>query len=311
MDKLAFAIDMDPLVFRMKNAIRPGNTSPTQEKITLSNTGDMVKYLEKLKEMMKWYEGIRLEQGNNKVRAKGIGCFWKTSNSPTDAESGALITINTDGSLNLNCGVVEMGPGMKTTLAQILAEKMNMDINRIHVVMDVDTRSSPRHWKTVASMTTHMAGRAVLNAAEDIIDQLRHTASFVLHASVEDPEVGGEKVYVRDDPGYYIHFKDIVHGFKLEGGNTIGSQVMGRGSFVMRHLSQLEHETGKGETGPYWTVGAQAVEVELDTKEFTYRILKAATVLDAGKIINPKSARGVVTGGMYRNSFWNSLQPNR
>ena len=298
MDKLAFALGMDSLELRHKNAIRPENTSPTQVKITLSNTGDMPKCIEKLRELINWDEGPRIELGNNKVRAKGIGCFWKTSNSPTDAESGAIVTFNSDGSLNLNCGAVEFGPGMNTTLAQILAERLNMDIKRINVVMDVDTKSSPKHWKTVASMTTFMVGRAVLNAADDLIKQLRASASYILNCSPEELEIAGERIYLKDDPTNYVDFKDIVHGHKHPNGNAVGGQIIGRGSYVVRHLTKLDPETGKGRPGPAWSVGAQAVEVEFDTKEYTFRLVKAATVVDAGKVINPKSARGAVTGGM-------------
>ena len=50
--------------------------------------------------------------------------------------------------------------------------------------------------------------------------------------------------------------------------------------------------------GPAWTVGAQAVEVEFDRKEYSYRLLNATTVIDAGKVLNPKTARGLITGGM-------------
>ncbi|SNS96830.1 CO or xanthine dehydrogenase, Mo-binding subunit [Anaerovirgula multivorans] len=298
MDKLAFTLGIDPLELRLKNAIGPGHTSPTQVKTTLSNTGDFKKCLEKLRNLMNWNEGNRIIQDNNKVRVKGIGCFWKTSNSPTDAESGAILTFNKDGSINLNCGAVEYGPAMKTTLAQILAERMNMDVKRIRVTMEVDTKTSPRHWKTVASMTTFMLGRAVLNAAEDIKRQLCNIAGIVLKCEPEELEVAGERVYLKDDPSNYVDFKDIVHGYKLPNGNAIGGQIIGRGSYVMKHLTKLDPETGQGRPGPAWSVGAQAVEVEFDMKEYTYRVIKAATVVDAGKVINPKSARGVITGGM-------------
>lgn len=73
---------------------------------------------------------------------------------------------------------------------------------------------------------------------------------------------------------------------------------MGRGTFMMRHLSPLNRETGKGKPGPAWTVGAQAVEIEYDPEDYTYRVLKAITVVDAGKVINPMGARGMVTGAM-------------
>ncbi len=298
MDKLAFILEIDPLDLRMKNAIIPGKTTPTQVKTTLSNIGNLTACLEKLKESVNWSEGVRIDLGGNKVRAKGLSCFWKTSDSPTDAVSGVLLTFNKDGSINLNSGVVECGPGMKTTLAQILAERMRMSIDRIHVKLEVDTQVSPEHWKTVASMTTYLAGKAVLRAAEDLIRQLRNLAAVAMRCPPEDLIVAEEKVYLKQDPDRYIAFKELVHGYKYPGGNSVEGQILGHGSFIMSNISELDKETGKGKPGPAWTVGAQAVEVEFDTKDFTYRLVKAATVVDAGKVLNPKTARGLITGGM-------------
>ena len=97
---------------------------------------------------------LRVEEAKDKIIAKGMSCFWKTSASNTDAISGAILTFNKDGSINLICGVMEIGSGVKTGLAQILAERMNMEVDKIHVQMEVNTESSPKHWKTVASMST-------------------------------------------------------------------------------------------------------------------------------------------------------------
>lgn len=66
----------------------------------------------------------------------------------------------------------------------------------------------------------------------------------------------------------------------------------------MRNLTVMDPETGKGNPGPEWTVGAQAVEVEWNTRDYTYKIVKAATVIDAGRVINPELARGQITGAM-------------
>jgi CO/xanthine dehydrogenase Mo-binding subunit len=147
-------------------------------------------------------------------------------------------------------------------------------------------------------MTTYMAGRAVLRAAEDLIKQLRSLAAVAMRCPPEDLIVENEKVYLKQDPNIFISFKDLVHGYKYPNGNAVEGQILGRGSFIMSHISDLDKDTGKGKPGPAWTVGAQAVEVEFDTKEFTYRLIKAATVIDAGKILNPKTARGLITGGM-------------
>lgn len=66
----------------------------------------------------------------------------------------------------------------------------------------------------------------------------------------------------------------------------------------MKHLTELDPETGKGVPGPEWTVGAQAVEVELDLRDGTYKLLKAASVIDAGNVLNYKGALAQVMGGM-------------
>ena len=298
MDKLAHALQMDPAELRAKNALLPENTSPTQVKITSSNFGNLTACIDQLRTLINWDEGTQIEAGENKIRVKGMACFWKTSNSPPDAISGVFLTFNTDGTINLNCGCVEYGPSMKTTAAQILSEKLKMDIDHIYVNMDVNTKYSPEHWKTVASMTTYMVGRAVLRAAEDVIKQLKSLASVVLKCPPEDFEVKNEKVYVRHDPSLFLTFKDLAHGYQYPNGNSVEGQILGRGSFIMGDLNLLDQETGAGKSGPYWTVGAQAVEVEYDKKEYTYRFVKAVTVLDAGKVLNPKMAEGLVKGGM-------------
>ncbi len=299
LDKLAKALNMSPFELRLKNAIGPGHTSATQVKITRSSVGDLEKCLHRLNELIDMERSLRVEEAKDKIIAKGMSCFWKTSASNTDAISGAILTFNKDGSINLICGVMEIGSGVKTGLAQILAERMNMEVDKIHVQMEVNTESSPKHWKTVASMSTFMAGRAVLAAADDAIRQLKDIGAMVMRVDPSQLEVGGQKVYMKSDPDNYVQFKDIVHGFKHQGGgNAVGGQIIGKGTYIMENLTILDPDTGKGRMGPAWTVGVQAVEVEYNTKEHTYKLLKAATVLDAGRVINPQAAKGVVMGGM-------------
>ena len=173
-------------------------------------------------------------------------------------------------------GVVEIGTGTKTVLAQILAERLKMDVNKIHVRMEVDTQTTPEHWKTVASRGTFMGGRAVLKAASDIIRQLKEIAACVLRAPIEDLEVADSRVFLRDDPSIGLDFKDICFGYQYPNGNSIGGQIIGRGNYILRHLSRIDPETGEGKPGPEWTVAAYGVEVEFDKRDFTYRLIKAA-----------------------------------
>src|SRR5690625_3484918 len=308
MDMLAKKLDIDPLELRLMNAIKPGDTTPTQTQLNASNIGDPSACLRKIKKLINWDGEHRKVLKNGKIRTKGISCFWKTSSTPPNATAGVILTFNSDGSINLNCAAVELGQGTKTVLAQILAEKMQMNINKIHVTMEVNTQYDPHQWKTVASSTTYLAGRAVLAAAEDVIRQLHQIGSIALQCSPDDLAVANGRIFLKDSPDFFIEIKDVAIGFKYPSGHTVGGLIIGKGSHVVRHLTPLDPETGFGKPGPQWGVGAQAVEIEFDPKTYTYKIINAATVLDAGKVINPQAATAQMRGGMYMGLSWASRE---
>lgn len=304
MDMLAKKMKLDPLKFRRINAIRPGDTTPTQVLLTSSKVGNVEKCIDRLYEMMEWEKGQLEEISPNKVRVKGIACSWKNSTIGPGVSSGVILTFNSDGSINLMSGLVEIGTGTKTVLAQILAEKMKMNVERIHVKMTVDTQTEPEHWKTVASRGTLMAGRAVMAAADDAIRQLKKMGAIVLRASEDDIEVANETVYVRDNPKKLVPFKDIVYGYTYPNGNSIGGQIVANGSYTLTGLTNLDPETGAGNPGPEWAVAAQGVLIEIDKKTFRYKILKAITVVDIGEVLNYKGALGQIKGAMSMGIAW-------
>ena len=110
--------------------------------------------------------------------------------------------------------MVELGQGTKTTLAQIVAEKLGIDIAKVHVTMEVSTDVCPEHWKTVASKSTYMAGRAVIEAANELIKELKSIAAIVLRCPPENLTVGGGKVYLNYDPSFYVELKHIALGYR-------------------------------------------------------------------------------------------------
>ena len=299
MDQLAKQLNIDPIQLRIINGIKPGDTSPTQAVLTANNIGDVEKCMNRAKELIQWDEGQKLDSGENKVRAKGISLFWKTSTTATNAQAGVILTFEADGSVNLNCAAIELGQGTKTILAQILAEKLGMEMNKIHVTMEVNTQYDPHQWRTVASSTTFLAGRAVVSAAENAIAQLKKTASIVLQCSAEDLDIGGGRVYLKPDPSFGVEIRDIALGYTYPSGHSIEGQIVGVGKHIQRHLTPMDKQTGFGKPGPWWSVGVQAVEIELDTRNFTYTILKGVTVLDGGTIINPMTATQQMRGGMH------------
>ncbi|RUS46898.1 xanthine dehydrogenase family protein molybdopterin-binding subunit [Cohnella sp. AR92] len=299
MDSLAKEAGLDPLEFRFRNAIGPGDTTPTQTLLTRSTVGDLPKCIAKLMSLKNWQGSSSPHKDGPVVKAIGYSCFWKNSSTPLNAGGGASLVFYPDGTVNLQCGAVEIGQGTRTSLTQIAAERLRMDVGLIHISTDIDTEKDPYFWKTVASRSTFLVGNAVLRAADDAIEQLKRLGSLVLQGLPEDLDVGYGRVFLKARPDISIPIARLAEGVALPNGRTVGGgAIIGRGSYTMQNLTPLDPETGRGVPGPEWTVGVQAVEVEYHPIDCTYRLLRAATVIDAGKVINPALARAQVTGGM-------------
>lgn len=308
MDILAEKLAIDPATLRLNNAIKPGDTTPTQTHLNASNIGDVSACIRRLKELIAWEDGSETITPEGNIRTKGMSAFWKTSSTPPNATAGVILIFNPDGSVHLSCGAVELGQGTKTVLAQILAERLQMNMKDIHVSLEVDTSYDPHQWKTVASSTTYIAGRAVIAAADDVLHQLHQIGSQILKCSPDDLSVANGKIFITDSPEYFLFVKDVANAYKYPNGNSVGGLVIGKGSHVVRHLTPIDPETGFGKPGPQWTVGAQAVEVEFNPQTCTYTIVQAATVLDIGKAMNPKAAISQMRGGMYMGLSWASRE---
>lgn len=297
MDVMAEELEMDPAEFRAINAIMPGDYSPTGSLMD-GNTGNLIKCIDRAKELLNWDEGIFKRIDEHKVRAKSLTCLWKAPAMPTNTDAGAIITFNEDGTMNLHCSIVEIGQATQTGLAQILAERFDTTIDKVHMVKEINTKTSPHDWATAASRATFMGGNAVIQAADDAIEQIKNIASRVLRCPSEDLAVAKERVFIKDAPHIGLDLSKVVLGYVYENGNAIEGQVIGKGRYIARGLTDIDKETGKGQPALEWTLGAEGVEIELDLRDYSYKILKAVCVLDVGKLINPPMARGQMVGGM-------------
>lgn len=297
MDVMAEKLEMDPAKFRTINSIKPGDYSPTGSLMD-GNTGNLIKCIDRVKELLNWDDGIFTKIDEHRVRAKSLTCLWKAPAMPTNTDAGAIITFNEDGTMNLHCSIVEIGQATQTGLAQILAEKFDTTIDRIHLVKEINTKVSPHDWATAASRATFMGGNAVIQAADDAIAQIKNTASQVLRCPPNDLDIANDRVFIKDESHIGLDLSKVVLGYVYENGNAIGGQVIGRGRYIARGLTDIDKETGKGQPALEWTLGSEGVEVELNLRDYSYKVIKAVCVLDAGKVINPPMARGQMVGGM-------------
>lgn len=295
MEIVASEIGMDPVEFRLKNALLPGLTTATGE-VLREDAGRIDQCIKAVAEKIEWGK-ISKSEDPKKVRAKGIAALWKAPAMPPNAASCAIIKFNEDGTVMLSVGVTELGQGTVTSLAQIAAEELGVPVEKIKVVPFRHTDLTPYSWQTVASRNLFMEGRAVMRAARDAKEQILEIASQVLRAPKDDLIIKDEKVWIKGRPEWSLHLKDIVAGYVYPNGNTIGGPIIGRGYFVGTRLSYLDPETGQGYPALKWTFGAQGVEIELDLETGEVKVLKLVSAFDVGKAINPKLVEGQIIGG--------------
>lgn len=233
-------------------------------------------------------------------RGTGIAAFMKTPIMTTNAQSGAIIRLNEDGTANVSVGAVEMGQGAYTALAQIAAEALRLPPEKVRVVPFVDTEFSPHEWQTVASHTTWAVGNAIILAAADVLCQLRKAAARVWGVRHEDLSIADGKVFLTDDPSQVLTFGQLAVGYTLPSGEALNDPIIGRGSFVPRGLVYPDPVTGQGNAAADWTFGCQGAEVEVDTRTGEITVKRLITAIDVGRVVNPLLARGQILGGMVQ-----------
>ncbi len=303
-DLLAKKLNMDPLEFRLKNLLMKDSKTITGEIIT-ENTGRVDKCLKLVAEKVgygikKTEEELRKEKETGIYKGKAITVLHKAPAMPTWSASSAIIQMNEDGTIRFNVGGIDFGQGTYTILRQIIAERLNIPIEKVHAVVETETDSAPYDWQTVASRMTVLAGNAVIDACDDLVEQIFEMGSIVLRATKHEIALGDECVYLKQNPFNKIEYKKIAIGYSYENGNSIGGPLIGRGKSIAQGLTNLDFETGQGRPALDWTFGAHGVEISVDSHTGDIKVDKIVTCIDVGKVMNEKLLKGQVIGGVIQ-----------
>ena len=307
MDQLADQLGMDPVALRKINSIKPYDTTPVQSVLN-DSTGDVERCFEEVENMLGGDVGKVIKVDESHVKAKGVAGLWKAPAMPTNTDAGAILTFNPDGSCNLNTGIVEIGQGTKTGLAQLVSERLKLPLDKVHVIMEVNTSTSPSDWATAASRGLMMAGVAALEACEDAENQIKEVAASVLKVPARDLVLDDGRVFVSDDKEMGLPLSEVALGYVYPNGNAVYGQVIGKGRYIAKHLTDIDQDTGKGHPDLEWTLGAEGVEVLVNIETGKYKILKSVCCIDVGKVINPELARGQIVGGMAMGIGYTTME---
>ena len=209
-------------------------------------------------------------------------------------QAGALVHIYTDGSIHLNHGGTEMGQGLFTKVAQIVAHVFDVDTG---VISCSATRTDkvPNTSPTAASSSTDLNGMAAKNAAEKIKDRLIMFA--MAHFSVCKNEIQFLNGRVLIGENKYA-FKDFI---MLAHINRISLSATG---FYRTPKIHYDRKTGKGRPFYYYANGAAVSEVIIDTLTGEYKVTRVDICHDVGTSINPALDIGQIEGAFIQGMGW-------
>ena len=303
MDLVAKAIGMNPLEFRLKNTLKPGATTLTGEKIT-EHTGNITACLEKAAQMIDYDTISDAEKTKAAAQGKKIGKsvvgLHKAPAMPPFTATTVILKMNEDATVTANLTLTDYGQGTYTAVAQMIAERLRMPMDRVKVAFESDTDRDPYDWQTVASKGLLLSGNAAILAADDLIATAYEDAAQVLRAHTRDLEHDADGIFLRHHPDHKVGWKQLAIGYAYPNGNGIGGPLVGVGRYIAQGLTHLNKETGEGSPALDWTYGAHGMIVAVDPETGEYDVLKVASVFDAGRVINPDAFRGQAIGGMIQ-----------
>lgn len=213
-------------------------------------------------------------------------------------QAGALVHVYNDGSIKLNHGGTEMGQGLYTKVAQVVAEEFQVDVDTIKITA-TDTSKVPNTSATAASSGADLNGMAAKNAAETIKNRLIDFMAERHQASPEDVVFKDSHVFVREEK---YAFKDVILDAYM---NRV--QLSATGFYSTPKIS-WDSKTGQGRPFFYFTYGASVTEVIVDTLTGENRILRADILHDCGKSLNPALDMGQIEGAYVQGSGWLSME---
>ncbi|HSR48637.1 MAG TPA: molybdopterin cofactor-binding domain-containing protein, partial [Anaerolineales bacterium] len=298
MEKIARSLGMDPLEFRLKNALRAGELHPFStawsegrepRPETIQSCG-LEECVAQGAAAIGWYE----KHGNARWRRvagrphlrRGIGVATVMQGTaiPYLDMGGASIKINDDGSFNLLVGATDLGTGSDTVLAQQAAEVLGVPVEDV-IVYSSDTDFTPFDKGAYASSTTYISGAAVVHAAEQVAERLRVRAARMLSEQI------GKKVRATA-----VRLKDR-RAWAPDGSSVTLAEVA---LDALHHQDQEQIMAVASFVSPVSPVpfAAQFAEVTVDTETGAVHVDRLVMAVDSGVIVNPLTASGQIEGGM-------------
>jgi CO/xanthine dehydrogenase Mo-binding subunit/aerobic-type carbon monoxide dehydrogenase small subunit (CoxS/CutS family) len=288
MDELAAKLGMDPLEFRIFNALR--SDTPTVTGQIIPDASGFCTCLEALRPHWKRLRADAMHHNAKDSatrRGAGVaGMFYGCGNTSLPNPSTIRMGLKPDGRLALHQGAVDIGQGSNTVIAQIAADAVELPLALIDLISP-DTDITPDCGKTSASRQTFVTGKAAQLAARQLRGQMLRLANAGAAARIEIMD--GKLVITDGEQLRSVWLRDLP---------------LDRFGYVLTSQATYDPPTtpldSDGQGSPYaaYGFGAHLAHVEVDPRLGTVKVLDIVAAHDVGRAINPILIEGQIEGGI-------------
>lgn len=299
-EDIAYDLGLDPLDVRKANFYGPdtGDVTPYHQQVTDNIIHRIVSELEESSRYRERREAILAFNRNNDITKKGISLtpvkFGISFTATWFNQAGALLHVYQDGSIHLNHGGTEMGQGLNTKVAQVVADAFGVPLSAIGITATA-TDKVPNASATAASSGSDLNGMAALDAAEQIKERLVPVIRDLSGDATSDIVYGHGQVRCGNWSGAFAEVINAAYMARVQ---------LSAAGFYKTPDIHWNRETGKGRPFFYYAYGAAVSEVSIDTLTGEYRIEQVDILHDVGHSINPAIDRGQVEGGFVQGMGW-------
>jgi CO/xanthine dehydrogenase FAD-binding subunit len=301
MGDIARHLQLDPLDVRVRNLYNDAegrNTTHYGMQVQDNILQPLLSTLELSAQYRQRREAIAAWNKTSSVLQRGIAItpvkFGISFTATLFNQAGALVHVYLDGSVQVNHGGTEMGQGLHTKVAQVVADELGVPVERVLATAS-DTSKVPNASATAASAGTDLNGRAAQYAAAHVRDNL---AAFV--GGLDGCGAGAVQFAhgLVHTPTITRSFVDVV---KLAYANRI--QLWSDG-FYRTPKIHYDKATLTGRPFFYFAYGAACTEVAIDTLTGESKVLRVNILHDVGRSINPAIDVGQIEGGFVQGMGW-------
>lgn len=299
-EEIAYATGQDPLDVRKANFYggEDRTLTPYHQEVEDNILDRLVSELEETSDYRQRRAEIIDFNRTSPILKKGIALtpvkFGISFTATWYNQAGALVHVYNDGSIHLNHGGTEMGQGLNTKVAQVVAEAFQVDFERIKITKTT-TEKVPNTSATAASSGTDLNGMAALNAVEQIKARLVEFAATNWGVDPAEVAFHANQVHIGKDTLSFDAFVKKAYLARVQ---------LSAAGFYKTPKIHWDRAKGQGRPFYYYAYGAACSEAIIDTLSGEYRVERTDILHDVGRSLNPVLDKGQVEGAFIQGMGW-------